>query len=150
MPHIFDKLGVRFLYPDNWTLDEGEASTGEGSITVYSPEGSFWSLVLDPPSADPADMAAAALAAIKAEYENCDAEPVQEELLGQEIRGYDANFFYLDLTSTAVIRGFRTERATCLVLYQAEDRDFRQQEPVFRAMTISLLQSDEKRRQSAS
>ena len=25
MPAVFDKLGIRFLYPENWTLDEQEA-----------------------------------------------------------------------------------------------------------------------------
>ena len=28
MPAIFDKLGIQFLYPENWTLDEQEAMDG--------------------------------------------------------------------------------------------------------------------------
>jgi len=143
MPNIYDKLGVRFLYPDNWSLDEGDAVNGSAAVSVYSPEGSFWSLVLDGPAVDPAELSLAALKAIKNVYEDCDAEPLRETLAGKEVRGYEVNFFCLDLTSTAVIRSFQLREATCLVICQAEDRDFARQEPVFRAMTTSLLTSDE-------
>ncbi len=142
MPHTYHKQGIRFLYPDNWTVDEGEPVEGGAAVTVYSPGGSFWSIVLEPPSVDPAEMAVAALRAIKAAYEDCDAEPMSETVAGHEINGYDANFFCLDLTSTAAIRGFRTSAASCLVLWQAEDRDLPQHEPVFRAITTSLLSND--------
>jgi hypothetical protein len=146
MPNTYDKMGVRFLYPDNWTLDQGEAVAGSASVSVYSPEGSFWSIVLDGPSVDPADLSLAALTALKTEYEGCDAAPVSETLAGQEVHGYEVNFFCLDLTSTAVIQSFRLRQATCLMICQAEDRDIARHEPVFRAMTTSLLVNDAARR----
>lgn len=130
------------MYPDNWTLDEGEAVEGGSSVSVYSPEGSFWSIVVESHNVDPAEMATAALQAIKSVYESCDSEPMSETVAGHEIRGYDANFFCLDLLSTAKIRGFRTAENSCLVVWQAEDRDLVVHEPVFRAMTISLLAND--------
>ncbi len=139
MPAVFDKLGIRFMYPDNWTLDEQEAIAGNNSVTVYSPGGAFWSVVLHDRSADPKELAAEALNALKAEYEGSEAEPASEEVAGQELRGYDVNFFYLDLTNTALIRSFRTTDAACLILCQAEDRELVTAEPVFRAMTTSLL-----------
>jgi hypothetical protein len=64
---------------------------------------------------------------------------VSERIGGEQIGGYDLNFFYLDLTNTALIRSFRTADASCLVLCQAEDRDFAEVGPVFRAITTSLL-----------
>lgn len=139
MPQTYDKLGIRFLYPDNWTLDEGEAVEGGSSVSVYSPEGAFWSIVVEPPAIDPAEMAVAALKAIQSVYDNCDSEPASDTLAGHEIRGYDADFFCLDLLSTAHIRGFRTPANSCLIVWQAEDRDLAVHEPVFRAMTTSLL-----------
>ena len=142
MPHTYKKQGIHFLYPDNWTVDEGDAVEGGAAVTVYSPGGSFWSIVLEPRSVDPAEMAVAALKALKAEYQDCDAEPMSETLAGHELRGYDANFFCFDLTSTAAIRGFRTNELSCLVLWQAEDRDLKEHEPVFRAMITSLLNND--------
>ncbi len=58
---------------------------------------------------------------------------------GRSLVGYDLNFFFLDLTNTARIRCVGTERATYTVFCQAEDREFERIEPVFRAMTTSLL-----------
>ena len=139
MPATYDKLGIRFLYPDNWILDEEEAVGGNCSVAVYSPGGAFWSIVLHPLESDPSDLAAAALQALKTEYEHSEAEPASEKIAGMTLRGYDVSFFYLDLTNTALIRAFRTETATCLVLCQAEDRDFAELSGVFRAITTSLL-----------
>jgi len=139
MPAVYEKMGIRFLYPDNWTLDEEEALRGNSSITVHSPGGAFWSLVLHSAGADPAELAATALRALQAEYQDSEAVPVNEQINGRSISGYDLNFFYLDFTNTALIRAFRTAGASCLVLCQAEDREFEGLAPVFLAMTTSLL-----------
>ncbi len=142
MPAVFDKLGIRFLYPENWTLDEQEALAGENAVTVYSPEGGFWSVMLHPLSVDPSDLTLAALNAMKAEFTDFEAEPAHETVEGFELAGFDMNFYCLDLTNTALVRGLRLADATCIILYQAEDRDFATVEPVFRAITISLLRAD--------
>ena len=139
MPATYEKLGIRFLYPDNWTLDEQEAIQGNKAVSVHSPGGAFWSIVLHSIDADPDELAAAALAALKTEYEDSEAEPVSEQIGRQTISGYDLSFFYLDFTNTALIRGFRTATASCLVLCQAEDREFEKLHAVFRAMTASFL-----------
>ncbi len=139
MPAVYDKLGIRFLYPDNWTLDENDALGGNEAVTVYSPGGAFWSITLHPTSVDPSELAAAALRTLKSEYQDSESEPASDEIGGETLRGYDVNFFYLDLTNTALIRGFRTPEATCLLLCQAEDRELVEVGPVFRAITTSLL-----------
>ena len=41
MPARFDKLGISFQYPENWTLDDSDALLGRKSVTVYSPGGRF-------------------------------------------------------------------------------------------------------------
>ena len=139
MPALYEKHGVRFQYPENWSLDESEWV--ENSVTVYSPSGGFWSLVWRDPGEDPHDLAVEALQTLKKEYAETESEPATETLVGQEISGFDVSFYYLDLISTAVIRGFRTPTASCLVLYQAEDREYRDLEAVFQAMTASLMKS---------
>jgi hypothetical protein len=139
MPATYEKLGIRFLYPDNWQLDEEETLGGNRSITVFSPGGAFWSIVLHPTKADPSELAAAALDALKAEYQDSEAEPVCERIADRSISGYDMSFFYLDFTNTALIRSFRTPTASCLVLCQAEDRELIDLAPVFLAITTSLL-----------
>ena len=142
MPGVYDKMGIRFLYPDNWTLDEDEAIGGNRSVTVYSPSGAFWSIALHAPGTDPDELAEMAVEALKAEYPQTEAEAA-DELVGQQlVAGYDVHFFYLDFVSTAAIRGFRTSEATCLILCQAEDREFEALDQVFRAITTSLLASE--------
>ena len=112
MPAVYEKMGIRFLYPDNWTLDEQEAIAGNRSVTVYSPGGAFWSIVLHGLETSPGDLAAEAVSALKVEYEDAEAEPASEQIGARTLQGYDVNFFYLDLTNTALIRGFRTDEAT--------------------------------------
>ena len=141
MPSTFDKLGIRFQYPDNWTLDEHDALEGDNTVTVYSPGGGFWSVSLYAGRHDPDELARAVLATMRQEYNELDAESVRESVAGRELIGFDLNFYCLDLTNTALVRSFSTSAAAWLILCQADDREFDQMEPVFRAMTLSLLQS---------
>jgi hypothetical protein len=48
-------------------------------------------------------------------------------------------FYCLDLLVTARARAVRTDRATYLVLCQAESREFERLLPVFETITLSLL-----------
>ena len=139
MPAKFEKLGVSFQYPDNWTLDEEDILAGGKSVTIYSPGGAFWSVALHCHSADPAQLAKAAVDAMKQEYEELEAEQTRQTLAGRELIGYDLNFYYLDLTNTARIRCLRTDQTTLTIFCQAEDREFDQIELVFQAITTSLL-----------
>ena len=84
-------------------------------------------------------LAQAAVKALRQVYSDLDSEAAEEVVFGQELTGYDVNFYCLDLTNTALVRGFRTEDATYMILCQAEDREFAEVEPVFRAITASLL-----------
>jgi hypothetical protein len=139
MPAEFNKLGVSFLYPDNWSLDEEDARAGRDSVTVYSPGGAFWSVSVHPPSIDAADLAETAVKAMKEEYTDLETEKAREILVDRELIGYDLNFYYLDLTNTASIRCLRTHRATYTVFWQAEDRELKRVGDVFLAITTSLL-----------
>lgn len=139
MPHTFERLGIRFQYPDNWTIDEQEALEGNGAVTVYSPEGGFWSVAVHPVSASLPSLLEAAVKAMREVYEQLDAEPVEDEIAGYDLDGFDMNFYCLDLTNTACVRGARTNNSTLVVFWQAEDREYEEILPIFRAMTTSLL-----------
>lgn len=139
MAAVFDKLGVHFLYPENWQLDESEAMDGNQVVTVYSPGGSFWSLMIHPLGTSPAKLAATALKAMRQQYDELDAEEVTDEVAGRDLVGYDMNFYCLDLTNTAQVRSYATDEAAYVIFCQADDREFAEIEPVFRAITISLL-----------
>ncbi|HEY4759848.1 MAG TPA: hypothetical protein VIH42_04640 [Thermoguttaceae bacterium] len=139
MPSKFQRAGISFLYPDNWTVDEEDAPAGQLSVTVYSPRGGFWSLAVHPGSPDPLKIANTALEAMKQEYSGIEVEEVNETLADWNLIGFDLNFFLLDFTNTAQIRSIRCDKTTYTVFCQAEDREFEQNQRVFQAMTISLL-----------
>ncbi|MBN2023068.1 MAG: hypothetical protein JW809_09775 [Pirellulales bacterium] len=141
MPAQFDNLGISFLYPENWSLSEEVALAGCRSVTLSSPTGAFWTLSIHPRSANPAGLASAAVEAMRQEYDSLEAEEATETIAGQELTGFDLNFFFLDLTSTACVRTLRAERATYTIFFQAEDRDFAQLRDVFLAVTTSFLQN---------
>jgi hypothetical protein len=139
MPEVFDNLGLRFLYPDNWTVETEEARRGLPTVSAYSPGGAFWTVVLQPAGSEPTELAKVALETMSQEYEELDSESVREKVGQTELVGFDVNFYCLDLTNTAWIRAGKTDLATYLILCQAEDREFGEVAHVFRAMTASLL-----------
>jgi hypothetical protein len=141
MPARFDKLGISFQYPDNWTLDDSDALLGRKSVTVYSPGGAFWSVAIHSGSADPVKLATTALEAMKREYPGLEIDEVFEMVAGHDLIGYDLAFYYLDLINTALIRGLRVGQTCYTIFCQAEDREFDQLRMVFQAMTTSLVSS---------
>jgi len=144
MPATFDQLGLRFDYPENWTVERETNEIDEGEneqVIVSSPETAFWHLSKHPPSADLESLFDDALATLRSEYKEMEVEPASELVDSQQLLGFDVNFICLDLTITCWLRGLQTDEATYLLLCQAEDRELDQASPVFRAMLASLLRN---------
>ena len=139
MPGQCRHRGLHFQYPDNWALETADARDGCDSIGVQSPGGAFWTVSRHPSSADPHRLASAALEAMQEEYETVESYETHENIAGHETVGYDINFYCLDLTNTAKVRCLRVGRASYTLFFQAEDREFAAVEPVFRAISFSLL-----------
>ena len=139
MPSEFKGLGISFLYPENWTLDEERTARGRGAVTIYSPGGAFLSISVYPRGSDPIALAKQAVEGVQEEYAEVDVEEAQETVSGRDLVGFDLNFFCMDLTTTAKVRCLRGRRATYVVFCQAEDRDFERLANVFQAITVSLL-----------
>ena len=139
MPQTFDQFGIKFQYPDNWTLDDADLRAGNTAITIFSPGGAFWSVALHEADANPERMAKAALEAMQKEYDSVEFESVVESVGAFKMTGYDLNFFCFDLTSTAKIRSFQLDRRTFTIYCQGEDREFAEIGRVFDAMTFSML-----------
>ncbi len=78
---------------------------------------------------------------MRQQYDELDAVEIHETVAGQDLVGYDMNFYCLDLTNTAQVRGYRNTDAAYVIFCQADDREFAEVEEVFRAITISLLRS---------
>ncbi len=135
----FDQFGISFQYPDNWTLEADSVMDGEAAVSVYSPGGAFWSVTVHEPHRDPTELVAAVLETIRGMYDQVDTEDTHEAIEGHTVSGCEINFYCLDLTNTARISVIGSPRATYLVMYQAEDREFCEVERVFHAMTTSLV-----------
>lgn len=154
MPAVFDKRGICFEYPDNWSVDE-LCDDDDPQVVVSSPETAFWHLSKYPAGTDLEGLFDKALAAMRAEYREMevspvgdrpdDDQPVDDRPEACRLNGFDVNFYCLDLTSTAWLRGFQTDEATFLLLCQAEDRELQSVGPVFRAMWTSLLRDQPQR-----
>ena len=113
----FDDGGIHFLYPENWRLEREDMPTTD-------------------------EVAESALAALREEYPELEAEERVESLAGQPAVGHDINFFSLDLTNTCWTRSFYSARGTVLVLCQTSDLEPARNEQVLRAICASLRVDD--------
>ena len=144
MPTVFDQLGIRFEYPDNWLVDQEslDPTTADGEqVVVSSPNTAFWQLSKHPHEAELEGLFDEALSALRSVYDEMEVVPAHDTLDDREVSGFDVSFYCLDYTNTSWLRGFKTPEATYLVLCQAEDRELERAGPVFRAMLASVLRN---------
>jgi hypothetical protein len=141
MPASFDQFGIRFEYPDNWSLEQSKDGDSNEQVVVSSPHTAFWQLSKHPAGTELEPLFDEALAALRSEYQEIEVEPQDEVMEGQLVTGFAVNFFYLDLTNTCWLRGIETPAANYLLVCQAEDREFAQVVLVFRAMLASVLRN---------
>jgi hypothetical protein len=133
----FAEGGIRFSYPDNWRLEREENDTG-WTVSVQSPDTAFLTISLRQDMPGVERLAEAALAALREEYPDLEADDCAEPLAGQPAVGHDIRFFSLDLTNTCWTRCFYTSQGTMLVLCQTNDLELDTNEPVLRAICASL------------
>ena len=143
MPAVYEHQGIRFLYPENWSLMDEEFDGWPRSVTVQSPQTSFWSLHVYPPDQELKPLVKEVVESIQASFPDQELEvlPVTDEVASTRTKGVDVNFFYLDLLVEARIRTLKTPSATLIWHYQAESQELEQMEQVLRAITTSLVQS---------
>ena len=137
----FEKSGIRWRYPQNWTL-ETEDSTAGWTAALYSPATAFMVVSLHTEEDDPAHLAESALLAMRETYPDLEAVAALETIAGQPALGYDLNFFMLDLTNTCWIRALHAGDGCVLILTQATDDDLETYGPVLHAVRASLEVED--------
>jgi hypothetical protein len=138
----FTEHGIHFKYPENWRLEREENDNG-WTVSLQSPDTAFVLISLreDMPSID--DVAETALAALREDYPDLEADDCTESFNGQPAVGHDIRFFSFDLTNTCCTRSFYTPWGTVLVLWQANDLELEQHEPILRAICASLEVDEE-------
>jgi hypothetical protein len=144
MIQTFERDGVRFQYPENWTAEAAE-ETGDGgwTVTVQSPETAFVMVSLRPEADTPAELADQTLGALKTEYMELDAEDAVETLAGRPAIGHDIDFLTLDTAITCRTRCVDTPAGPLLVMGQTSEYDRERNEPVLRAIYGSLTIDEE-------
>jgi hypothetical protein len=139
MPGVFDSQGVKFLYPDNWTLAGQSLDSTPLVVELQSPSSAFWTLHVYPLESDAGEIVDEVRDAMQQEYEQIEVESV-EEMEGEEpVIGYDMTFYCLDFLVASKVRCWRHGNSLLLTHAQAEDREFDATAPIFRAMTVSLM-----------
>jgi hypothetical protein len=139
MTCCYDKSGIRFLYPANWQISDEEVDGNGLSVSVQSPDSAFWSLTVYDPGTEPRTLVEAVLTSMRGEYEEVEASVIHERFADSEWLGYEMCFYCLDFLVNSKVMATRAIGKTLLIIWQAEDREFDQLEPVFRAITLSLL-----------
>ena len=135
----FNRFGLAFDYPDNWSVDTDDSQDRYAAVTVYSPEGGFWSVSGHASGGNPAELVQAVLSQMRTEYQDLDSEPAADDMAGHSLIGLNMNFYCLDLTNTAEVRTLETLDAIYLIICQAEDREWERISPVFAAITTSFV-----------
>ncbi len=134
--------GIYFRYPEDWVLEQEETDTG-WTVSLQSPGTAFLLINMraDHPTVE--DVAGTALAALREDYPELEADDAFESVAGHDAVGHDIRFFSFDLTNTCWTRSFYTPRGTVLVLCQANDLELETNEPILRAICASLEVDDE-------
>jgi hypothetical protein len=139
MPTTYDKLGLTFLYPENWKLiDETDAQPHV--VTLEAPEGSVtWTVHAYPLESDRDSILKETIETMGETYEDLEISPISESTSGFEGSGVEAMFYCLDFLVRAKLEFFETDEQLLLIWTQAEDRDFEKLDVIFQAITVSLL-----------
>ncbi len=143
MPAEFHSFGIRFLYPDNWTLVDREDDEGDRGATMDLPGGGFISLELTD-AANAEQVIERVVDAITNEYDTVEREDLNLDVLPADTPVTDLRFYYLDLlivsrlVALPIDRG-SSEPSVLVIQLQAESRDFDKNEPVLAAILKQIV-----------
>ena len=144
MIKTFERSGVKFQFPSNWTVDADESEeSGEWTVTVQSPDTAFAIVSLRSPLQNLAEIADESLAAFRAEYPDLESENAIDSISGQPAIGHNIDFLTLDTSTTSWTRCVETINGPLLILCQVSEYDRIKNEPVLWAISASIRIADE-------
>jgi hypothetical protein len=139
----FREDGIAFVYPADWEISR-ERKGGELSITLAGAGTAFATIVVlfDRPGAE--EVIETAVDAFREDYPDLDVHTTRAQLCDLPTLARDLEFFCHELTNTARLRAFDTERCTVLLLCQTNDGELSDAEPVFDqlAKTLSINEGE--------
>ncbi|MDA8744183.1 hypothetical protein N9N28_06075 [Rubripirellula amarantea] len=150
MPAIYESLGLKFLYPDNWVLAERAPEDGIDGVTFDLPKGGFFSIdrtrrpdASESPSLSEDELIEKIEKAIADDYGEVERQEVSTELLGENTRQVEFSFYYLDLMIQSRLVFATINNNRFAIQFQAESRDFDENELVFAAIIKQLQEAQD-------
>jgi hypothetical protein len=141
MPATFESSGLKFLYPDNWTLAPRSEDEGDDGGTFELPSGGFFSIERDREGQLFEELLEEIADSLEQDYGEIERdEPELEYILGGE-RVVDFRFYYLDLLVVSRLAVIRIDEATYVIQMQTESRNFDSNEMVFAAILKQIRDS---------
>jgi hypothetical protein len=134
MPATFESFGIKFLYPDNWTVADRGQSDGNEGVTLELPSGGFFTIERESVGQLIEELIEEIAESIGQDYGEVEREDVRLDDAPSDERAVDFRFYYLDLLITSRLVIVATDEATLVVQMQAESRDFDANEMVFAAI----------------
>lgn len=145
MTATYQKNELEFQYPENWTLTDNPDEELPRSISLESPGGHIlWSVHLYPRDSDADEILDEAIDTLRDSYEDLELSTETMEFDDFEGKAFGALFFCLDFLVRIKLQVYSTAEHKLMLWYQCEDRDFDQQELVFRAISTTLMRSMDK------
>ena len=141
MTAVYEKHGVRFMYPENWKLTDGQELDLPFQVTVENPDGGIWSVNVFSSEFDTDELLDKALEGLQETYDDVEISETTNDFEDFDPKGVEAYFYCLDFIVMAKIQVIESPQYKFVFLFQAESRDFEQQHEVFLAIATSLLQS---------
>ena len=137
MDRVFEGHGIRFEYPEDWILHE-QSSPEEITLTVQSPDSSFWSLTLIKDRPDPRRVLDTILDTFREEYSEIDVYPSEVRLGDQPTESCELDFVCHELIGSAFLRAVAAPDFTLVVLYQGADLELDNTQPLMEKINNSL------------
>lgn len=131
MPATFESFGLRFLYPENWTIVERAEDEGADGVTFELPTGGFFSIEQVRDGQLQEELIEEVADSIAEDYGDVEREEVASE---DGTPTVNFEFYYLDLLVVSQLKIVPIGSATYCIQMQAESRDFEKNALVFEAI----------------
>ena len=137
----YDRDGITFQYPENWSLEEEPKTGFPRTISITAADGAFWAATLYLSDQPLKQLQHQYIETLEQEYDDVEIDDVEFPLGDETILATDLQFYCLDFLvhSRLIVTELGTHHV--LIAWQAEDRDFDKLEAVFKAITFSMFQS---------
>jgi hypothetical protein len=134
MPASFESFGIKFLYPDNWTVTDREEHADQDGVTLELPSGGFFTLEREHEGQLAEELIEEVADSLQEDYGDVEREEIQLDNASAGEKAVDFRFYYLDLLIISRLVIVHLDNATYVIQMQAESRDFDANERVFAAL----------------